>query len=113
MIPLTQRQRDLLAFLRSRETCPSFDEMRVALGLKSKSGIHRMIEALEERGFIVRRTNRARAIQVLDEPKLPEGLSRYSVFDLASEARRRGLVLGHIFRDEQGNRSFESVGGVV
>lgn len=52
---LTKKQRDLLVMIHERlaigEVAPSFDEMRVALGLKSKSGIHRLIGALEERGF--------------------------------------------------------------
>ncbi|HET9810945.1 MAG TPA: transcriptional repressor LexA [Sphingomicrobium sp.] len=70
---LTAKQRDLLLFIRERlgETgvSPSFDEMREALSLKSKSGVHRLISALEERGFIRRLPNRARALEVM---KLPE-----------------------------------------
>lgn len=64
---LTAQQRDLLAFIftyseRHNGTMPSFEEMKNALGLRSKSGIHRLIEALEERGAIVRLAHRARAI---------------------------------------------------
>ena len=70
---LTKKQYDLLMFLelRLREdgVSPSFDEMKDALGLKSKSGIHRLISGLEERGFIRRLAHRARAIEVV---KLPE-----------------------------------------
>jgi len=70
---LTAKQRELLLFIQQRlgETgiSPSFDEMREALDLKSKSGVHRLISALEERGFIRRLPNRARALEVL---KLPE-----------------------------------------
>lgn len=70
---LTRKQRDLLIFINERlaETgiAPSFDEMKVALGLKSKSGIHRLITALEERGFLRRLAHRARALEVL---RLPE-----------------------------------------
>ncbi|MBV1837036.1 transcriptional repressor LexA [Acetobacter estunensis] len=70
---LTRKQHELLLFIDShlRQTgfSPSFDEMKDALGLKSKSGIHRLISALEERGFIQRRHNRARALEVL---RLPE-----------------------------------------
>ena len=65
MMGLTPRQRDLLAYLREREMCPSFDEMRRALRLNSNSSVQRLIEALEERGFIRRLPNRARAIEVL------------------------------------------------
>jgi repressor LexA len=70
---LTAKQRELLLFIQKRlgETgvSPSFDEMREALDLKSKSGVHRLISALEERGFIRRLPNRARALEVI---KLPE-----------------------------------------
>jgi repressor LexA len=70
---LTAKQRELLLFidgrLRQSGVSPSFDEMREALSLKSKSGVHRLISALEERGFIRRLPNRARALEVV---KLPE-----------------------------------------
>jgi repressor LexA len=74
---LTRKQNELLRFIheRLRETGvpPSFDEMKEALDLKSKSGIHRLITALEERGFIRRLPNRARALEVI---KLPEPMAR-------------------------------------
>ena len=70
---LTAKQRELLLFiddrLKERGISPSFDEMREALDLKSKSGVHRLISALEERGFIRRLPNRARALEVV---RLPE-----------------------------------------
>ncbi len=70
---LTRKQYQLLMFidesLRENGVSPSFDEMKEALGLKSKSGIHRLITGLEERGFIRRLPHRARALEVL---KLPE-----------------------------------------
>ena len=70
---LTAKQRELLLFIDNRlkesGISPSFDEMREALDLKSKSGVHRLISALEERGFIRRLPNRARALEVL---KLPD-----------------------------------------
>lgn len=73
---LTRKQHELLRFIheRLRETGvpPSFDEMKEALDLKSKSGIHRLIVALEERGFIRRLPNRARALEVV---RLPEGVA--------------------------------------
>ncbi|MBX9926124.1 MAG: repressor LexA, partial [Hyphomicrobiaceae bacterium] len=72
---LTQKQKDLLIFIHDRMqksgVPPSFDEMKDALDLKSKSGIHRLIMALVERGFIRRLPNRARAIEVI---KLPESM---------------------------------------
>ncbi len=72
---LTRKQHDLLLYihksLKSDGISPSFDEMKDALGLRSKSGIHRLITALEERGFIRRLPHRARALEVL---KLPESM---------------------------------------
>ena len=72
---LTAKQHELLMFIhqRLRETGipPSFDEMREALGLKSKSGIHRLVRALEERGFIRRLPHRARAIEIV---RLPDSI---------------------------------------
>lgn len=66
---LTRKQRELLQFIQDRlgETgvSPSFDEMKDALGLKSKSGVHRLITGLEERGFIRRLPHRARALEVM------------------------------------------------
>ena len=74
---LTRKQLELLRFIHERLTVqgvpPSFDEMKDALDLRSKSGIHRLITALEERGFIRRLPNRARAIEVI---KQPEGTGR-------------------------------------
>ena len=73
---LTRKQQELLLFIHERMKesgiPPSFDEMKDALDLASKSGIHRLITALEERGFIRRLPNRARALEVI---KLPEALS--------------------------------------
>jgi repressor LexA len=85
---LTRKQFELLRFIHERLTetgvPPSFDEMKDALDLRSKSGIHRLITALEERGFIRRLANRARAIEVI---KLPE-----SVAHGISGGRARGFT---------------------
>jgi repressor LexA len=74
---LTRKQFELLRFIHERlkeaGVPPSFDEMKDALDLRSKSGIHRLITALEERGFIRRLPNRARAIEVI---KLPESVAQ-------------------------------------
>ena len=74
---LTRKQHELLCFINDRlqETgvSPSFEEMKEALDLKSKSGVHRLISALEERNFIRRLPNRARALEVV---RLPEGLGK-------------------------------------
>ena len=70
---LTAKQHELLRFIQQKleETgiSPSFEEMKAALDLKSKSGVHRLISALEERGFIRRLPNRARALEVLRQPE--------------------------------------------
>ncbi len=72
---MTKKQRDLLEFIQKRlevdSVPPSFDEMRDALDLRSKSGVHRLITGLEERGFIRRLPHRARAIEIV---KLPESM---------------------------------------
>lgn len=82
---LTKKQRDLLLFIHERmqggDIAPSFDEMREALGLKSKSGIHRLITALVERGYLERLPHRARALEV---SRLPEGYATPSQQDTAS-----------------------------
>jgi len=74
---LTRKQLELLDFIQKRVAAdgvpPSFDEMKAALDLKSKSGIHRLITALEERGFIRRLAHRARAIEIV---RLPEALAK-------------------------------------
>jgi repressor LexA len=74
---LTRKQMELLDFIKVRMdrdgVPPSFDEMKEALDLRSKSGIHRLITALEERGFIRRLAHRARAIEII---KLPEAMER-------------------------------------
>src|SRR5574343_1994478 len=74
---LTRKQLELLDFIRTRMhrdgIPPSFDEMKEALDLRSKSGIHRLITALEERGFIRRLAHRARALEIL---KLPEAMEK-------------------------------------
>jgi repressor LexA len=74
---LTAKQQQLLMYIKTHldqgGVSPSFEEMKEALDLRSKSGIHRLISALEERGFIRRLPNRARALEVL---RLPDGLAR-------------------------------------
>src|SRR5215469_16161949 len=73
---LTKKQYELLLFINKRlneqGVSPSFDEMKGALGLRSKSGIHRLITGLEERGFIRRLPHRARALEIA---RLPENLA--------------------------------------
>lgn len=86
---LTRKQYELLMFINRRlnETgvSPSFDEMKEALDLKSKSGIHRLITSLEERGFLKRLAHKARALQVL---KLPDAVAIYPQAVAGTESRR-------------------------
>ena len=76
---LTRKQSELLTYIQARLAesgiSPSFEEMKEALQLKSKSGVHRLISALEERGFIRRLPNRARALEILRMPDSQAGLA--------------------------------------
>lgn len=75
---LTRKQSELLTYIQARlaesGVSPSFEEMKEALALKSKSGVHRLISALEERGFIRRLPNRARALEILRMPDSQSGI---------------------------------------
>jgi repressor LexA len=76
---LTRKQSELLTYINERlqesGVSPSFEEMKEALALKSKSGVHRLISALEERGFIRRLANRARALEVVRMPDSKAGIA--------------------------------------
>lgn len=93
---LTRKQYDLLMFIHTRVQregiSPSFDEMKEALNLRSKSGIHRLVTALEERGYIRRMAHRARAVEVI---RLPENVS--DTIDLSSRRFRYGESGGERF----------------
>ena len=86
---LTKKQHELLCYISDHlgksGVSPSFEEMKEALDLKSKSGVHRLISALEERGFIRRLPNRARALEVLKTPEA--GLSGGNVVRLKTPER--------------------------
>ena len=88
---LTKKQKNLLLFinkkLRSSGISPSYEEMKESLNLKSKSGIHRLISALEERGFIKRLAHKARALEVL---KLPETASANDIYNTFSPSVIKG-----------------------
>mgnify|MGYP002173126151 FL=1 len=88
---LTKKQRDLLLFInkkiRSTGVSPSYEEMKNSLNLKSKSGIHRLISALQERGFIKRLAHKARALEVL---KLPETASANDIYNTFSPSVIKG-----------------------
>ncbi len=92
---LTEKQKQLLLFINARinesGVPPSFDEMKEALALRSKSGIHRLISALEERGFIRRLPHRARALEILRLPNEPAAGPAPAKGYAAQKARSRGL----------------------
>jgi repressor LexA len=96
---LTQKQKELLLFIHTRlqesGVPPSFDEMKDALELRSKSGIHRLITALEERGFIRRLPHRARALEVIKLPESSESANtRRSAFRPSVIEGSRGRTAG-------------------
>ena len=97
---LTKKQKNLLLFinkkLRSSGVSPSYEEMKESLNLKSKSGIHRLISALEERGFIKRLAHKARALEVI---KLPETASANDIYNSFSPSVIKGGL------DESSNRN--------
>ena len=97
---LTKKQKNLLLFinkkLRSSGVSPSYEEMKQSLNLKSKSGIHRLISALEERGFIKRLAHKARALEVI---KLPETASANDIYNSFSPSVIKGGL------DESSNRN--------
>jgi repressor LexA len=111
---LTRKQMELLVFVHERlkesGIPPSFDEMKDALDLRSKSGIHRLIKALEERGFIKRLPNRARALEVI---RLPESMQQQAP---AAKSRQRGFSpsviegnLGRVRNQPEGANSNDPV----
>src|SRR5690348_15080644 len=92
---LTRKQYELLVFINRRLSdggvSPSFEEMKEALGLKSKSGVHRLITGLEERGFIRRLPHRARALDVVRLPEDQSAKAQPARPVAAGEDRRAGL----------------------
>jgi repressor LexA len=95
---LTRKQHELLVFidrhLKATGFSPSFEEMKEALHLKSKSGIHRLISALEERGFLSRRHNRARALEVV---RMPDDVVARVTGDPAARPAQGGQAGGPAF----------------
>ena len=101
---LTKKQKNLLLFinkkLRSSGVSPSYEEMKASLNLKSKSGIHRLISALEERGFIKRLAHKARALEVV---KLPETASASDIYNSFSPSVIRGGLDDKNLEDKSGS----------
>ena len=99
---LTKKQKNLLIFINEKlkrtGISPSYDEMRMSLNLKSKSGIHRLISALEERGFIKRLPHKARALEVI---KLPENAGAQDLYNnFSPKIIKGGLDLNKIDDEE-------------
>ena len=98
---LTKKQKNLLLFinkkLRSSGISPSYEEMKESLNLKSKSGIHRLISALEERGFIRRLPHKARALEVI---KLPETASANDIYNTFSPSVIKGGLDNERYNDK-------------
>ncbi|CAN1607580.1 K01356 lexA; repressor LexA [Candidatus Pelagibacterales bacterium] len=99
---LTKKQKNLLIFINEKlkrtGISPSYDEMRMSLNLKSKSGIHRLISALEERGFIKRLPHKARALEVI---KLPENAGAQDLYNnFSPKIIKGGLDLNKIEDEE-------------
>ncbi|MEM1131768.1 MAG: transcriptional repressor LexA [Pseudomonadota bacterium] len=105
---LTRKQHELLCFIQKRleasGVSPSFEEMKEALDLKSKSGVHRLVSALEERGFIRRLPNRARALEVL---KLPEGGTATPAPSVTMGSASRNLVGSNVSIPDASNDVLE------
>jgi len=101
---LTKKQKYLLMFinkkLRSTGVSPSYEEMKQSLNLKSKSGIHRLISALEERGFIRRLAHKARALEVI---KLPETASANDIYNSFSPS----VIKGGLDKEPSNNENSE------
>ena len=101
---LTKKQKNLLLYinkkLRASGVSPSYEEMKQSLNLKSKSGIHRLISALEERGFIRRLPHKARALEVI---KLPETASANDIYNSFSPS----VIKGGLDEDKRNNDNIE------
>lgn len=103
---LTTKQRRLHAFILDRQladgVAPSYEEMAKAMGLHSKSGVHRMVVALEERGWLRRLPNRARAIEALpapmrgDAPEAPDAASALAVATAIGDPDRRRTKAAYV-----------------
>ena len=107
---LTKKQKNLLLFinkkLRSSGVSPSYEEMKDSLNLKSKSGIHRLISALEERGFIKRLAHKARALEVV---KLPETASANDIYNNFSPS----IIKGGLDEENLNNNDVPVLGDIA
>lgn len=113
---LTEKQRELLDYIDSQilstGVCPTFDEMCVAIGLKSKSGIHRLVVGLEERGYLRRLPNHKRALEVVRSSSSPASI--VAAFDAlwsrATQSERDEIltvIFGSLMRETGATNSDE------
>ena len=111
---LTKKQKNLLLFinkkLRSSGVSPSYEEMKQSLNLKSKSGIHRLISALEERGFIKRLAHKARALEVI---KLPETASANDIYNSFSPSVIKGGLDESLNRNNSDENEISVLGKIA
>ena len=107
---LTKKQKNLLIFInkkiRSSGISPSYEEMKNSLNLKSKSGIHRLISALEERGFVKRLAHKARALEVV---KLPENASANDIFNSFTPS----VIKGGLDKNVPGSSKVSVLGSIA
>ncbi len=107
---LTKKQKNLLIFInkkiRSTGISPSYEEMKNSLNLKSKSGIHRLISALEERGFVKRLAHKARALEVV---KLPENASANDIFNSFTPS----VIKGGLDKSNQKSSKISVLGSIA
>ena len=107
---LTKKQKNLLLFInkkiRSSGISPSYEEMKNSLNLKSKSGIHRLISALEERGFLKRLAHKARALEVV---KLPENASANDIFNSFTPS----VIKGGLDRSNNSSNKVSILGSIA
>ena len=107
---LTKKQKNLLIFInkkiRSTGISPSYEEMKNSLNLKSKSGIHRLISALEERGFVKRLAHKARALEVV---KLPENASANDIFNSFTPS----IIKGGLDKSKNGSSKVSVLGSIA
>ena len=107
---LTKKQKNLLIFInkkiRSTGVSPSYEEMKNSLNLKSKSGIHRLISALEERGFVKRLAHKARALEVI---KLPENASANDIFNTFTPS----IIKGGLDRSASSSSKISVLGSIA
>lgn len=112
---MTRKQKEVLDYIRSylaeHGYSPSLQDIADGCGLTSKSGGWRMVESLIEEGRLRKRNNRARSLEVVEDHIARPNLAIYTLSELEQEVKRRGFIMGDIYRDEYGQRSFIPYGG--